>query len=45
MAIIAICGGLFFPRQTGRPDKGNYLDRWEAISDKKQKTLVLPVIF
>ena len=36
----------FFPvRPAGRPDKGNYLESGEAISDKKQKTLAPPVIF
>ena len=38
----AVC---FFPRQAGRPDKGNYLESGDAISDKKQKTLAISVIF
>ncbi len=39
-----ICGGLPFP-QAGRLDNGNYLDGGGIVSDKKRKTLALPVIF
>jgi len=35
----------FFRRQAGRPDKGNCLESGDAISDKKQKTLAISVIF
>ncbi len=38
----AVC---FFRRPAGRPDNGNCLESGDAMSDKKQKTLAISVIF